>query len=126
MARVCRSGRLVALVDNVVPPDGRTADYVNRFERLRDPSHHRAYPLEELEGYFSAGGLRVIHRERLPKEMEFEPWARRMGAGEKTRATLRRMLLEAPEEARAFLKPRMDGDRLFFSLTEAILLGAKG
>lgn len=57
--------------------------------------------------------------------MEFEPWARRMGAGEATRAELQTMLLNAPEGARLFLAPQFVGDKVFFKLTEAILVGQK-
>ena len=44
--RVLKSGALLALVDNVVPP-GSVGDYVNAFERLRDPSHLRAWTMQE-------------------------------------------------------------------------------
>src|ERR1700682_2839586 len=44
--RVLKPGRLFALVDNVVPA-GSVGDYVNAFERLRDPSHLRAWTIEE-------------------------------------------------------------------------------
>jgi len=65
------------------------------------------------------------HSERLKKEMEFEPWAKRMGANEETRMALRKMLLGAPENVRNTLTPRLDGERLFFTLTEAVLIGRK-
>jgi hypothetical protein len=35
------------------------------------------------------------------------------------------MLLDAPAGARAFLAPRLVDDRLFFTLTEAIVIGQK-
>jgi ubiquinone/menaquinone biosynthesis C-methylase UbiE len=125
MARVCKRGGLVALVDNTVPPDGQTPDYINRFERLRDPSHHWAYPITHLEAFFADAKLQVVHSESLKKVMEFEPWANRMGASEATKTELRRMLLEAPDAVSAFLMPRVDGGRLRFTLTEAIIIGNK-
>lgn len=57
--------------------------------------------------------------------MEFAPWATRMGASAETKATLRRLLLEAPEGVRDILTPRLDGERLFFTLTEAVIIGRK-
>ena len=125
MARVCKRGGMVALVDNTVPPDAGRPDYINRFEKLRDPSHHWAYPVAHLEASFAAAMLHVVHSQSLKKEMEFEPWADRMGASEATKTELRRMLLEAPEAVRAFLLPRVDGGRLRFTLTEAIIIGEK-
>jgi ubiquinone/menaquinone biosynthesis C-methylase UbiE len=125
MARVCKPGGIVALVDNVVPPDEQTAAYINHFEKLRDPSHNWAYPVVRLEAYFADAKLKMEHSERLKKEMEFEPWAKRMGANEETRMALRKMLLGAPENVRNTLTPRLDGERLFFTLTEAVLIGRK-
>ena len=125
MARVCKRGGIVALVDNVVPPDRLTAFFINDFEKLRDPSHNWAYPLARLEAYFAKVGLRVEHSETIRKEMEFEPWAKRMGANAKTKAQLRALLRDAPENVRVFLTPRTAGKKLFFSLTEAIIIGRK-
>ncbi len=125
MVRVCQPGGLVALVDNVVPPEEDTAAFINHFEALRDPSHHWAYSLEQLEAAFAEAHLTIKHSMTLQKSMEFEPWVRRMGASETTRAELRRMLLNAPEEVRAFLAPRLVDDRLLFTPTEAIIIGQK-
>ncbi len=125
MARVCKRGGLVALTDNVVPPDKVTAGYINHLEKLRDPSHNWEYPIARLEAYFADVGLQVEHRESFKKEMEFEPWADRTSATTETRAQLRKLLLQAPDAARNWLEPRVDGDKMFFSLTEAVILGRK-
>ncbi len=125
MARVCQSGGLVALVDNIVPPDEHAAEFINRFETLRGPSHHWAFSVAQLEAAFAEARLTVTHSTTLPKAMEFDPWVRRMGADEATRAELRTMLLDAPEAARRFLAPRLVDDQLFFTLHEAILIGQK-
>lgn len=125
MTRVLKPGGLLALVDNVVPPDRQLGGYINAFEKLRDPSHHWCYPTVRLEAYLTDAGLRVEHVESSDKEMEFEPWADRMGASAETKDRLRRLLAEAPEGVRAFLKPRGEGDELRFSLEEAILIARK-
>src|SRR5207245_4668682 len=44
--RVLKPSGTFALVDNVVP-ESAVGDYVNAFERLRDPSHLRAWSIEE-------------------------------------------------------------------------------
>jgi len=125
MARVCRPGSPVALVDNIVPAEEQTAAFVNRFEVLRDPSHHWTYSLAQLEATFAEAQLAVAHSMTLPKTMEFEPWVRRMGASEATGAELKAMLLDAPAGAHAFLDPRVIDDKLHFTLTEAIVIGRK-
>lgn len=125
MARVCKPGGLVALVDNVVPPDKVTAGFINHFEKERDPSHNWCYPLVRLEGMFADAGLSVTHSETSKKELEFQPWVERMGASAATIADLHDRLLAAPETAKEFLTPRLDVGRMFFSLTEAIIIGQK-
>ena len=39
MARVCKRGGLVALVDNIVPPDKVTAGFINHFEKCENQLH---------------------------------------------------------------------------------------
>ncbi len=125
MARVCKPGGIVALVDNVVPPDKVTAGAINHFEKLRDPSHNWAYPIVRLEAYFGDAKLRIEHSESFKKEMEFESWADRMGASAETKVKLRTLLLDASDAMREFFAPRVEGDKLYFSLTEAIVVGRK-
>lgn len=125
MARVCKPGGLVALVDNVVPPDKQIAGYINHFEKMRDPSHNWAYPIVRLEAHFADAKLKVEHSESLKKEIEFEPWANRMGASEEAKTKLRKWLNDAPAGGLEFLTPRVDDDKMFFTLTEAIIVGRK-
>jgi len=125
MARVCKRGGIVALADVIVPPEKQTAGYINHLEKTRDPSHHWAYPLVRLEAYFADAGLKVERSEHRQEEMEFEPWASRMGANAETKTKLRTMLLDAPEAVRDFLRPRVENDGVLFALTEAIIIGRK-
>jgi ubiquinone/menaquinone biosynthesis C-methylase UbiE len=55
MARVCRRGGSVVVVD-VSPPADKVAAF-DRMEKLRDPSHTHALPLEELTALFASAGL---------------------------------------------------------------------
>jgi ubiquinone/menaquinone biosynthesis C-methylase UbiE len=123
--RVLRPNSILAVVDNVVPNDAVASDYVNAFEKLRDPSHGRALSVDEWLTAFSAAGLTVFHHEIAPKSMEFTPWAERMGATPVTIAELRRLLAEAPATAAAYFQSYSTDKDLFFQLDEAIILGRK-
>lgn len=59
MVRVCRTGGRVAVID-VFTSSPEQAEAYNRVEKLRDPSHVRALPLEELTGLFHDAGLRDL------------------------------------------------------------------
>ncbi len=125
MARVCKRDGLVAVTDNIVPPDKVTAGYINHFEQMRDPSHHWAYPAVRLQAMIAEVGLKVEHTESFSKELEFDPWADRTGASEEVKMKLRKQLDDAPAAVREWLMPRHDGDGMFFALHEAIIVSRK-
>jgi ubiquinone/menaquinone biosynthesis C-methylase UbiE len=134
--RVLKPGGSFALVDNIAADaestpgfsDGDLAQAAvayNAFEKLRDPSHGRCLGRAEWSDVISATGLQVTHKERLPKDMEFDPWAVRLGADAPTVEALRATLSGAEGALAAFLKPRMGGSALWFTLDEAILIARK-
>jgi len=72
--RVLKSGATLAIADNIVPP-GSVGDYVNAFERLRDPSHLRAWTMEEWRAALAGHGFAVRHEESAAKSIIFLPMA---------------------------------------------------
>jgi hypothetical protein len=70
-------------------------------------------------------GFDIVHKERLPKDMEFQSWGERLGCDAATILRLRSMLVDGSPALQAFLKPRTDGDKLWFTLDEAILIARK-
>ena len=134
--RVLRAGGTFALVDNISPDAESTPGYpnaelrdaalvYNAFEKIRDPSHGRCLGMAEWSEVLGDTGLEVSHKERLPKEMEFQPWAERLGCDAATVERLRAMLTEGTPALKAFLKPRLDDDKLWFTLDEAIVIARK-
>lgn len=132
-ARVLKPGGLLAVVDNIVPGSGLkgkkarltrlAGEYINAFEKLRDPSHNRCLSLHQWEKAFRRAGFRLLHQELLAKTLSFGSWAARMGVSDENAIRLRAMLTQAPAEVGRFLTPQMADDRISFRLTEAILIG---
>src|SRR6202030_1056712 len=77
--RVLKSGATLAIADNIVPA-GTVGDYVNAFERFRDPSHLRAWTMEEWRTALADRGFAILHEESASKSIEFSSWASRHDA----------------------------------------------
>jgi ubiquinone/menaquinone biosynthesis C-methylase UbiE len=120
--RVLKAGALFALVDNVVPP-GSVGDYVNAFERLRDPSHLRAWTMQEWRDALAAAKLAVEHEEQIYKQMEFKSWAQRYDDTMKT--LLRAMLTQVTPEVKEVLQPDGGGEDFTFRLCEGLFIARK-
>ena len=120
--RVLRAGGTLAVVDNVVPA-GVAGDFVNAFEKLRDPSHGRCLSTEEwLDGY-SQADLELTQHEILEKQMVFEDWAARHDPV--MQSYLRALLFHGPPETQEFLHPRSEDGRTLFHLQEGLFIGRK-
>ena len=117
--RVLKPGGTLALVDNVVPA-GSVGDYVNAFERFRDPSHLRAWTMQEWRDALARHGFAVAHEEELAKTMEFATWAGRHDAT--MQRLLRGMLAEVTPAVREFLAPAENNGALTFRLSEGLFI----
>lgn len=125
MARAVVPGGRVVLVDNIVPQAPEPAAFINRFETLRDPSHHWLFPLKTLAGLFRGAGLTVIHTETLTKSMDFHDWSARMSVPAPLEDWLWTSLDTASDAVRRFLAPRVVDDRRTFTLHEGIVVAVK-
>ncbi|MFO7321869.1 MAG: methyltransferase domain-containing protein [Chloroflexota bacterium] len=105
-ARVLKPGGLLAILDHLLPDDPRAADYIEAFETLRDPSHHRAFNEAEWRGLLLDAGLTVEHVEKLERAALLVPWAERQGCSPETIERLRIMLAQAPQAVAEWIRPR--------------------
>ncbi len=117
--RVLKPSGTFALVDNVVP-EGSVGDYMNAFERFRDPSHIRAWTAQEWRDALRQHGLAIVHEEQLAKTMEFSSWAGRHDAT--MQRLLRSMLAQATPEVAAALAPQDRSGELTFELSEGVFI----
>ena len=122
-ARVLKPGGWLAIVDNVVPP-GSVGDYVNAFEKLRDPSHGRCLTLEEWAAAYTAAGLTVRQQETLAKRLNFAFWAQRHEAA--MQAYLLALLYERSPAVQAFLDPHETSGDITFRLLEGLFVAQSG
>jgi ubiquinone/menaquinone biosynthesis C-methylase UbiE len=125
-AHVLKPGGILAIVDNIVPVAQEAADYINAFEKFRDPSHVRCLSAEEWADAYQQAGIQLTHAEEAKKAMNFEAWANNMNVSTEDRQTLRSMLRDAPASALEFFSPEyLDDGNIRFMLSEGIFIGHK-
>ena len=120
--RVLTPSGVFAVVDNVVPA-GSVGDYVNAFERFRDPSHLRAWTMEEWRDALADAGFSVGHEEQIYKTMDFSSWAGRHD--DTMRALLSSMLDQATPDVAATLQPQRKDGSWSFRLCEGLFIACK-
>lgn len=104
-ARVARVGGIVGVVDQIAPEGREAAEYVNSFERLRDPSHGWQFSLAQWVGFFEDAGLRVINSEISSLRFDLAWWTKMQRNDADTVLRLRVMLRQAPQAVVDFLAP---------------------
>ena len=121
-ARVLKPDGFLMLQDHALPADREAARLVEAFERLRDPSHNRAYTKDEWLAMVARAGFNVEHSEIYLKRHDFIPWARRQGNDDFTIARLIKMLDEAPPIAREWMDPQHWGSENATFLNRHVLI----
>lgn len=121
--RVLKPGGILAVIDNVAPEEETAAEWINEFERKRDPSHVRCLSPAQWRELFTRNGLSPTHEEVQAKVFDYHDWMSRMNVESARIEHLSLELLAAPENARRFLKPTRTAGGITLALQELILLG---
>jgi SAM-dependent methyltransferase len=74
MVRVLRPGGLAVIADVVVSEDSEEAALQNAIEIIRDPSHVRMLPANELDAAIAGAGLEMQSQSTWDKAREFGEW----------------------------------------------------
>ncbi len=108
-ARALKSGGRFVVEDHVLPEDRKAADYIEAFERLRDPSHNHTLSETGWRGDFLAAGLIVERVERIDRSDKLLPWAERQGCTAEVIEHLQILLVQAPSAVAEVWQPTCAG-----------------
>jgi ubiquinone/menaquinone biosynthesis C-methylase UbiE len=120
MRRVCRAGGRIVVADSA-PAPGK-ADAFNAVERLRDPSHVRAMPEEELRELFISGGLGEPRVESYRLEGELEDLLRRSFPNEGDADRIREMFERSLEDDGLDMATHRKDGKIYYGFPVAILV----
>ena len=125
MARVCKPGGRVLIMDVVSSEDEAKSELHNKMGKLRDPSEVRQWRPSEVEQMIRNAGLNISKFELWPHLMAFDEWIHLGGADEETTERLRGMIIDSIDGDKAGISPKFRDGELFFTWTTAIILAWK-
>jgi SAM-dependent methyltransferase len=120
MKRVSAGGGRIAVIDSA--PATAKADAFNRMEKLRDPSHVRAMPVDELQSLFDAAELPPPRTETYRMDGELEGLLRRSFPDPGDDVGVRALVEASLDDDRIDMQPRRDGGRIRYGFPVAVLV----
>lgn len=108
--RVLRPGGRFVMADGI-SPNAESSDWIDRWQRLRDPSHFWSRTVEEWRALTDAAGFVWVRDTIVPYRLEFGWWTRQSGSSPETIAELERHAASAPASVREAVGVEMEGDR---------------
>ena len=120
MRRVCRPGARLVVVDS--SPAATKAEAFNAMEKMRDPSHTRALPVEELSALFLAAGLAKPRIEHFRLGQDLNSILSRSYPREGDGPRIRALFADALNEDFMDVQPRRDGENIQFSMPGVALV----
>lgn len=123
MKRVCRAGGRVVVADMAPAPE--KADALNEEEKLRDPSHVRAMPEQELLELFAQAGLPEPSVGRYRVECELDDLLSRSFPNPGDEKKIRKIFAESIPTKALDLNTREENGKIFYSFPVAVMVSKK-
>jgi ubiquinone/menaquinone biosynthesis C-methylase UbiE len=123
LKRECKPGGRIVVADMSPLPEKAAA--LNATELLRDPSHARAMPVDELRGLFEQAGLAVPQVSSYRMEGELEDLLSRSFPNEGDADRLRTIFADSITDNALDLNTRLENGKIFYSFPVAVLVARK-
>jgi ubiquinone/menaquinone biosynthesis C-methylase UbiE len=123
MQRVCKPSGRIVVAD--MAPHRAKADALNAAERLRDPSHVRALPVDELRGLFTQAGLGAPQITSYRMEGELEDLLSRSFPNEGDADRVRKIFADSLADDALDLNTRQENGKIYYSFPVAVLVAQR-
>lgn len=126
MARVCKPGGQVGIMDMLSPDDATVDASYNRLERLRDTSHTRCLTVKEFRQGMEDVGLRIVQFVARDIEVNLARWLDMTNTEPEARRIIQEELTQEFQGRRVTgMRPFMRGNEIMFTQTWATAVGVK-
>ncbi len=127
VARVLAPGGWFLLIDGTVPEEPPAAgEWLNRLEKLRDPSHVQLYSPSQWREYCAAAGLQVERSWlRLKKQPDIQWYFETANTPAANRAAVLEMIRTVPDDIRAAYDLREDAGKIVWQWPMLSLLARR-
>ncbi len=102
--RVLRRGGRMAIIDTLLPPDPEVADFYQKIEKMRDPTHICAFAEEKWKQMVVDAELILHETIIVPKVHDFQEWVKRAGLNQSQSQELNRFVMDAPAKIHDYFK----------------------
>ncbi len=99
-----RKASRIAVIDTLLPEDPEIAEFYQKMEAMRDPTHVQAYTRQQWTQMVEGAGFVVQKTAVLPKTHDFQKWARRAGMEDDGVKRLNDLFVNAPEHIQEYFK----------------------
>src|SRR6476646_3631243 len=123
MKRVCKPGGKVVVAD--MAPQTEKAAALNAAELLRDPSHVRALPLDELRGLFQQAGLDAPQIFNYRMEGELEDLMSRSFPNEDDADCIRKIFADSIADDALGLNTRWENGKIHYGFPVAVMVATR-
>ncbi len=102
--RVLRRGGRMVIIDTLLPSDPEIAEFYQTMEKMRDPTHIRAFNEDQWKQMILDSELILHETKIIPKTHDFQEWAKRAGMNRKEIQELNSFFMEASPKIHDFFK----------------------
>ncbi|MDQ4075525.1 MAG: class I SAM-dependent methyltransferase [Chloroflexota bacterium] len=120
--RVLRPGGRFILVESIVPNDPKVASWLNRVDKIRDPSHVRTLSATEWLDMVSDTRLTIRGHHTYHKRHALQEWLDRANANQEQRDLVHDALLSASPDIRAAYRLEYDSEGVPLAFTDEKVL----